>query len=120
MLSFSNALDALSGPQNRFSATSSFWRNISEAKDNLRDFRFEVLAPVDPAAMENSESVLQQIISQMFENVCMKINSHIEAGTDNHNFNQLAGKFQKCAQAIDSLYKDPKNRTNLIEDELDQ
>ena len=120
MLSFSNALDALSGPQNRFSATSSFWRNISEANDNLRDFRFEVLAPVDPAAMENSESVLQQIISQMFENVCMKINSHIEAGTDNHNFNQLAGKFQKCAQAIDSLYKDPKNRTNLIEDELDQ
>ena len=120
MLSFSNALEALSDPPKSGSATSLFWGDIATINDDLQNIRFEVLSPVDPAAMENSESVLQQIISQMFENVCKKINYRVETGVDNRAFDDISDKFQKCAQAIDSLYKDPKTRTSLIEDELEQ
>ena len=117
MLSFSGALEALSDPQKDTSAAISFWEDLPT---NLHNTKFEVLAPVDPAAMENSESVLQQIISQMFENFCKKIKDRFKTNENNRDFDDLSDKFQKCAQAIDSLYKDPKSRTNLIEDELDQ
>lgn len=116
MLSFSNALEALSDSPKSDSATSLFWGDIATINDDLQNIRFEVLSPVDPAAMENSDSVLQQVISQMFENICKKI----ETGVDNRAFDDISDKFQKCAQAIDSLYKDPKTRTSLIEDELEQ
>lgn len=120
MLSFSNALEELSDPQKSDSTPSLFWRDIATINDNLQNIRFEVLSPVDPAAMENSESVLQQVISQMFENVCKKISDCVATGVDTHDFDDISDKFQKCAQAIDSLYKDPKARTSLIEDELEQ
>lgn len=120
MLSFSNALEMMNDCQKGHPET--FWGTIPGCSNPL-DVRFEVMAPIDPASMENSESVLQQIISQLFENFCKEIkrNRHIyEAGMKDCNFDVISDKFQKCAQAIDSLYKDPKSRTNLIEDELDQ
>lgn len=120
MLSFSSALDALSAPQKDTSTATSFWKDVSPIEDGLQNIKFEVLSPIDPTAMENSESVLQQIISQMFENFCRKIPDRFQANADNRDFGDLSDKFQKCAQAIDSLYKDPKTRTTLIEDELDQ
>ena len=120
MLSFSNALEDLSDPRKSDSTPSLFWGDIATINDNLQNIRFEVLPPVDPAAMENSESVLQQVISQMFENVCKKISDCVATGVDTHDFDDISDKFQKCAQAIDSLYKDPKTRTSLIEDELEQ
>lgn len=117
MLSFSSALEALSDPQKDTSAAISF---LGDLPTNLHNTKFEVLAPVDPASMENSKSVLQQIISQMFENFCKKISDRFKTSENNRDFDDLSDKFQKCARAIDSLYKDPKARTNLIEDELDQ
>ena len=59
MLSFSNALEALgssleNSPQN-------FWGTLPATEQPV-DARFEVMAPIDPASMENTESVLQQII----------------------------------------------------------
>lgn len=120
MLSFSGALEALGDPQEGFSRA--FWGNVSGDEKPLK-VRFEVMAPIDPASMENSESVLQQIISQLFENFCKELkNRHRfrEYGVKDYDPDIIADKFRKCAQAIDSLYKDPQNRNRLIEDELDQ
>lgn len=119
MLSFSNALEMLGNSEN--GNPSNFWGDIPD-KDQILGVRFEVMAPIDPASMENSESVLQQIISQLFENLCRKIksNSHYESGGKNSDQDVLLDCFQQCAQAIDSLYKDPKTRDTLIEDELDK
>ena len=84
--------------------------------------RFEVMAPIDPAAMENTDSVLQQIISQLFENFCReaKRRSRYESGGKKCDREELSDKFQKCAQAIDALYKSEKTPDTLIEDELDK
>ena len=122
MLSFSNALEALDGPPNNNNAAKAFWGTISRDDDPL-NVRFIVMPPIDPSSMENSESVLQQIISQLFEDFCKEVKRNLnEYGSDRKHdkFDTIADKFQKCAQAIDSLYKAPENRTSLIEDELDQ
>lgn len=119
MLSFSNALEALgSSPEN---SPQKFWGTLPAMEQPLTA-RFEVMAPIDPAAMENTESVLQQIISQLFENFCReaKHRSRHESGGKNCNRDDLANKFQKCAQAIDALYKGEKTPDTLIEDELDK
>lgn len=118
MLSFSNALERLGDSEKN---SSKFWGDIPD-KDQIMDVRFEVMAPIDPASMENSDSVLQQIISQLFENFCRKIkdNSYYESGGRDFDRDNLSDYFQQCAQAIDSLYKDSKTRDTLIEDELDK
>lgn len=115
MLSFSSALEAMSDP-------STFWRNLLDS-DHLLDVKFEVMAPIDPASMENTESVLQQMISQLFENFCMKIKDNhcrCDSMEEDYDLDAISRQFQKCAQAIDSLYKDQKAHDILIEDELDQ
>ena len=122
MLSFSNALEELGDSQKGKAASQAFWETITENTEPLK-VRFEVMAPIDPCSMENSESVLQQIISQLFENFCKEVKeNHHHCGFDKKAdiFEAVADKFQKCAQAIDSLYKAQKDRTKLIEDELDQ
>ena len=116
MLSFSNALEMLGRSEKKNS--SKFWGDIPD-KNQIMDVRFEVMAPIDPASMENSESVLQQIISKLFESFCQKIESNNSYKFGGKDFDGLSSCFQKCAQAIDSLYKDPKTRDTLIEDELD-
>lgn len=119
MLSFSNALEALgNSPENR---PQDFWGTLPAVEHPL-DARFEVMAPIDPAAMENTDSVLQQIISQLFENFCReaKHRSRYDSGSKNSDRDDLADKFQKCAQAIDALYKGEKTPDTLIEDELDK
>lgn len=119
MLSFSNALEMIGSTSN--GDPQNFWGNIPR-KEQVLETRFEVMSPIDSASMENSESVLQQIISQLFENFCVMAKNHsrYESGISNRNHDALADKFQKCAQAIDSLYADPKARDTLIEDELDK
>ena len=119
MLSFSNALETLgisleNSPLN-------FWGTFPGVTQPL-DARFEVMAPIDPASMENTESVLQQIISQLFENFCRKAKhkSRYESGNKDCDRDALADKFQQCAQAIDALYKSGKSPDALIEDELDK
>ena len=119
MLSFSNALEALgNSPENR---PQDFWGTLPAVEHPL-DARFEVMAPIDPAAMENTDSVLQQIISQLFENFCReaKRRSRYESGGKKCDREELSDKFQKCAQAIDALYKSEKTPDTLIEDELDK
>lgn len=119
MLSFSNALEALgNSPENR---PQDFWGTLPAVEHPL-DARFEVMAPIDPAAMENTDSVLQQIISQLFENFCReaKHRSRYDSGRKNSDRDDLANRFQKCAQAIDALYKGEKTPDTLIEDELDK
>lgn len=119
MLSFSNALEALgNSPENR---PQDFWGTLPAVEHPL-DARFEVMAPIDPAAMENTDSVLQQIISQLFENFCReaKHRSRYDSGRKNSDRDDLADRFQKCAQAIDALYKGEKTPDTLIEDELDK
>lgn len=119
MLSFSNALEALgNSPEG---SPKKFWENVVD-NEQLLDARFEVMAPIDPASMENTDSVLQQILSQMFENFCrrVKCKSRYESGSKDCDRDALSDKFQKCAQAIDSLYKAEKGPGTLIEDELDK
>lgn len=119
MLSFSNALEALgSSPEN---SPQNFWGTLPATEQPV-DARFEVMAPIDPASMENTESVLQQIISQLFENFCRKAKhiSRYESSGKNFDRDALANRFQKCAQAIDALYKSEKMQDTLIEDELDR
>lgn len=119
MLSFSNALEALgSSPEN---SPQSFWGTLPSTEQPL-DARFEVMAPIDPASMENTESVLQQIISLLFENFCRqaKRSSRYENSGRNRDRDDLSDKFQKCAQAIDALYKSEKVPDTLIEDDLDK
>ena len=119
MLSFANALEALGNSEKGNPAK--FWGNVPGDND-ASEVSFEVMAPIDPASMENSESVLQQIISQLFENFCREIKSrHLlcESGREDGNADTVSDKFQKCAQAIDSLYKEPEARNSLMEDELD-
>ena len=121
MLSFSNALEELGDPQNDSAAAQTFWGTITKNIDPL-NVRFEVMAPIDPCSMENSESVLQQIISQLFENFCKRVKeNHCYWDFDKKAaaFEAVSDKFQKCAQAIDSLYKAQHDRAKLIEDELD-
>lgn len=119
MLSFSNALEMLGASEK--GDPLKFWDNILD-KERILAVRFEVMASIDPASMENSESVLEQIISQLFENFCRKVKSksRYESGGKNSDRDALSCMFQKCAQAIDALYKDPKTRDTLIEDELDK
>lgn len=119
MLSFSNALEALGNSLE--SSPKKFWENVID-NEQLLDARFEVMAPIDPASMENTDSVLQQILSQMFENFCrrVKCKSRYESGGRDCDRDALSDKFQKCAQAIDSLYKAEKGPDTLIEDELDK
>lgn len=123
MLSFSNALEILGdGKKDDFAA---FWGELlqnTSAPYELRETRFEVMSSIDPASMENSESVLQQVISQLYESFCRKIRSFspYESHEKEHDRDALSAKFQKCAQAIDALYADPKQRDTFIEDELDK
>src|SRR5699024_10250081 len=119
MLSFSNALEALgTSPEN---SPQKLWGTLPAMEQPL-NARFEVMAPIDPAAMENTDSVLQQIISQLFENFCReaKRRSRYESGGKKCDREELSDKFQKCAQAIDALYKSEKTPDTLIEDELDK
>lgn len=123
MLSFSNALEILGDGKKGDSAA--FWGELlqnTSAPYELRETRFEVMSSIDPASMENSESVLQQVISQLYENFCRKIKSFspYESHEKEHDRDALSAKFQKCAQAIDALYADPKQRDTFIEDELDK
>lgn len=123
MLSFSNALEILGDGKKDDSAA--FWGELlqnTSAPYELRETRFEVMSSIDPASMENSESVLQQVISQLYENFCRKIRSFspYESHEKEHDRDALSAKFQKCAQAIDALYADPKQRDTFIEDELDK
>lgn len=123
MLSFSNALEILGDGKKDDSAA--FWGELlqnTSAPYELRETRFEVMSSIDPASMENSESVLQQVISQLYENYCRKIRSFspYESHEKEHDRDALSAKFQKCAQAIDALYADPKQRDTFIEDELDK
>lgn len=123
MLSFSNALEILGDSKKDDSAA--FWGELlqsTSAPYELRETRFEVMSSIDPASMENSESVLQQVISQLYENFCRKIKSFspYESHEKEHDRDALSAKFQKCAQAIDALYADPKQRDTFIEDELDK
>lgn len=119
MLSFSNALEALGNSSVRNAIR--FWNNIP-GTEKLLDAKFEVMAPIDPASMENTESVLQQILSQLFENFCRKVRhkSRYESANRDCEWKILSDKFQKCAEAIDSLYKSEKGPNVLIEDELDK
>lgn len=111
MLSFSQALE---------SADDGFWRGGAGGQ-KIPDVNFEVMAPIDPAAMENSESVLQQVISQLFEKFCKIANENVYLTNASDRSHELVSeKFQRCAQAIDSLYKNPEKRDNLVECELDQ
>lgn len=119
MLSFSNALETLgNSPEN---SPHSFWDTLPDIEKPL-NARFEVIAPIDPASMENTESVLQQIISLLFENFCRKSKDRSYCGYSNKNCDRdaLAEKFQQCAQAIDALYKSERIPGTLIEDELDK
>lgn len=123
MLSFSNALEILGDGKKDDSAA--FWGELlqnTSAPYELRETRFEVVSSIDPASMENSESVLQQVISHLYENFCRKIRSFppYESHEKEHDRDALSAKFQKCAQAIDALYADPKQRDTFIEDELDK
>lgn len=123
MLSFSNALELLGDGKKDDSAA--FWGDLlqnTSAPYELLGTRFEVMSSIDPASMENSESVLQQVISQLYENFCRKIRSFspYESHEKEHDCDALSAKFQKCAQAIDALYADPKQRDTFIEDELDK
>lgn len=123
MLSFSNALELLGDGKKDDSAA--FWGDLlqnTSAPYELLGTRFEVMSSIDPASMENSESVLQQVISQLYENFCRKIRSFspYESHEKEHDCDALSAMFQKCAQAIDALYADPKQRDTFIEDELDK
>ena len=120
MLSFSSALEALSDPQK--GDPLKFWGNLP-GSDHPLDVKFEVMAPIDPASMENSESVLQQMISQLFENFCKEVKSNYcrcDPMAEGYDLDAISHQFQKCAQAIDSLYKNQEAHDILIEDELDQ
>lgn len=57
MLSFANALEKL-GRHTDFKYTINFWNNLPDI-DDVVDVSFEVMSPIDPASMENTESVLQ-------------------------------------------------------------
>lgn len=123
MLSFSNALEMLGGGEK--DASAAFWGNLlqnTSAPYELLGTQFEVMSSIDPASMENSESVLQQVISQLYEKFCRKIKcfSPYETHEKEGKREALSTKFQKCAQAIDALYADPKQRDTFIEDELDK
>lgn len=123
MLSFSNALEMLGGGEK--DASAAFWGNLlqnTSAPYELLGTQFEVMSSIDPASMENSESVLQQVISQLYEKFCRKIKcfSPYETHEKKGKREALATKFQQCAQAIDALYADPKQRDTFIEDELDK
>lgn len=123
MLSFSNALEILG--DGKKDASAAFWGELlqnTSAPYELLETQFEVMSSIDPASMENSESVLQQVISQLYENFCRKIRRFppYESHEKEHDCDALSAKFQKCAQAIDALYADPKQRDTFIEDELDK
>ena len=121
MLSFANALEKLGKPKEGISYES-FWQGVPEISDVL-GVRFEVMSPIDPASMENSESVLQLVLSQMFENFCKKVKQTrigCEYDLQDDIIADIFNKFQQSARSIDSLYCDSASTNRVVEDELDQ
>lgn len=129
MLSLSRALRNIYNEDEKIIRKQEFWNDkkvkasSSDNSNPVLNTRFEILNPIDPTVMEESDSIVKSVISKMFKSAEEKWNNYISnnfynkqsPNADEALKEKLLRKFVLCFRGADRLEKCAKDSSEFYD-----